>query len=66
MVVGALGLNLLFGGSVDFRFAWDTFSFVVNIGALFAIPSVIVASAMASRVRGLLQTQQLPDKGLAA
>ncbi len=43
MTAGVLGLNLLFGGTVDAQFIWFTFSQVVNWGALL---SLCVAAAM--------------------
>jgi hypothetical protein len=39
MTVGALGLNLLFGGTINSKLAWGVFNDVVNIGALLALPA---------------------------
>ncbi|MFQ6013947.1 MAG: M48 family metalloprotease [Anaerolineae bacterium] len=51
MTGGVLGLNLLFGGTIDFAFTWQTFSQVVNEGALLALPTALGVSALAGWVR---------------
>ncbi len=37
MTIGALGLNLLFGGTIDSFFVWLTFSQIVNGGAILGL-----------------------------
>jgi len=51
MTVGLLGLNLAFGGTVDLTFAWNTFSQVVNEGALLALPAAWVVAWLAELAR---------------
>ncbi len=51
MTAGTLGLNLLFGGTATADFIWQTFSLVVNGGALLALPIALVVSAIAGRIR---------------
>ncbi len=51
MTVGTLGLNLLFGGTVNPTFVWDVFSEVVNEGALLALPFALIVSALSGRIR---------------
>ncbi len=53
MAIGALGRNLLFGGTIDAALAWITFSHVVNEGALLALPVALSAFAFATRRRGV-------------
>jgi Zn-dependent protease with chaperone function len=50
MTVGILGLNLLFGGTLDPTFVWNVFSQVVNEGALLALPFVLIVSALSGRL----------------
>jgi hypothetical protein len=49
MAGGALGINLLLGGTIDPAFAWQTFSSMVNGGAVLALPAALAASALAGR-----------------
>jgi hypothetical protein len=51
MTLGLLGLNLLFGGSVDRALAWDTFGQVVHWGALLALLPAVGVSAIAAWMR---------------
>ncbi len=51
MVVGILGLNLLFGGTLDAFLAWTVFSLVVNGSAPLVLPAVTGMSAVAGWVR---------------
>jgi hypothetical protein len=51
MTVAMLGLNLAFGGTIDFGFAWQTFSLVVNGGALLALPIGLVVAGLAGWIR---------------
>jgi Zn-dependent protease with chaperone function len=51
MTAGTLGINLLFGGTASASFIWITFSFVINAGALLALPIVLGVSAIAHRIR---------------
>jgi Zn-dependent protease with chaperone function len=55
MILGVLDLNLLFGGTIDPFFTWQTFCFVVNGGALLALPITVGVSAVVGRTR---QTHQ--------
>jgi Zn-dependent protease with chaperone function len=41
--LGMLATNLLFGGTVDPSFAWQTYSMTVNLGTLLAIPAASLA-----------------------
>jgi Zn-dependent protease with chaperone function len=41
---GYLGINLLFGGTIDAAIAWNAYSQVVNVGAIAAIPVAALAS----------------------
>lgn len=50
MVVGILGLNLAFGGSIDPTIAWTTISLVVNGGALLSLPVAAVVSILKERL----------------
>jgi Zn-dependent protease with chaperone function len=45
---GILAINLLFGGSINFEFAWQTYSMTVNLGALLAIPAALMGSLIGS------------------
>ena len=49
MVLGMLDLNLLFGGTTDPFFIWQTFCFVVNGGALLALPITVGVSVVVGR-----------------
>jgi hypothetical protein len=51
MTVGLLTLNLVFGGTANPKFVWDTFSQIVNEGALLALPVAWVVSGLAELVR---------------
>jgi len=51
MTTGIFVLNILFGGTLSLQFAWNTFSQVVNEGALLALPVVWGVSALAGLVR---------------
>ena len=51
MTIGLLGLNLLFGGTVDRVFAWETFGQVVHWGALLALLPALGVSAIAAWLR---------------
>jgi Zn-dependent protease with chaperone function len=44
MWIGLLGLNLLFGGTLDPSFAWQTFWSIVAGGALITVPAALVGS----------------------
>lgn len=55
MTAGIVLLNILFGGTYTLPAAWNTFSQVVNEGALLALPAiwgVLVLSWLIQRVRG--------------
>jgi hypothetical protein len=49
MTIGVLGLNLLFGGSIDPTLAWGVFTLVVNSGVLLALPVGWGVSALLGR-----------------
>jgi hypothetical protein len=51
MTLGLLGLNLLFGGTVDRAYVWETFGQVVHWGALLALLPAVGVSAIAAWVR---------------
>ncbi len=51
MTLGVLDLNLLFGGRIDLSISWQTFCYVVNGGALLALPVAIGVSAVVARAR---------------
>jgi hypothetical protein len=51
MAVGLLGLNVAFGGGIGASFAWITFAFVLNGGALMALAISGSVSAAASWMR---------------
>lgn len=51
MTVGALGLNLLFGGNLTPTFVWDIFSEMVDVGVLLALPLALLASAVSAWFR---------------
>jgi hypothetical protein len=51
MTLGFLGINLLFGGTLDPTFAWNVFSQVVNEGALLALPCALAVSALSGWMR---------------
>jgi hypothetical protein len=53
MSVGILGLNLLFGGTIDLGFAWTVFHMALTGGALLALPSMLGASVLEGWVRRL-------------
>ena len=59
MTVGVLTLNLVFGGTVDLQFAWNTFSQVVNEGGLLAIPVAWIVAGFADLVRHIRNNQRL-------
>jgi hypothetical protein len=46
MAGGLLGLNLLFGGSIDLPFTWQVFSHVVNGGATLSLLVALVVVAV--------------------
>lgn len=50
ITVGILGLNLLYGGTLESRFVWNSFSMVINGGALLALTIVWLASLVAGIV----------------
>lgn len=50
IAAGILGLNLLFGGTLDPQFVWNTFSMVINGGALLALAVAWLASLFAGIV----------------
>jgi uncharacterized protein (DUF486 family) len=52
MAVGILAANLLFGGTIDLQFAWNTFCQVVNEGALLALPIAWAVASLAQLIRG--------------
>ena len=51
MTLGVLILNLAFGGTLDPQFVWNTFSQVVNEGALLALPVAWGVAWLAEFVR---------------
>jgi len=51
MTIAILGLNLAFGGTIDLGFAGQTYAFVVNGGALLALPLALAVAALAGWVR---------------
>jgi Zn-dependent protease with chaperone function len=51
ITLGVLDLNLLFGGGIDLSISWQTFCFVVNGGALLALPVAIGVSVVVARAR---------------
>lgn len=51
MTFGLLALNVLFGGTLNIQFVWDTFSQIVNEGALLSILVVWGVSALSKFVR---------------
>jgi Zn-dependent protease with chaperone function len=55
MTLGILDLNLLFGGTIDPFFTWQTFCIVVNGGALLAL---LVAGGMFAVVGWVPQTRR--------
>ena len=50
ITVGILGLNLLFGGTIDLQFIWNTFCSVVNGGAFLVLAIAWLASLFAEIV----------------
>jgi hypothetical protein len=44
-------LQKLFGGRADFSSIWETLSGMVNGGALLALPTALIALAIARRMR---------------
>jgi len=53
MTAAMFGLNLAFGGTFDLGDAWLTFAFVVNGGALLALPLALAIAALAGWIRRL-------------
>lgn len=51
MTLGNLGLNLLFGGTMNLTFVWYVFSQIVNDGALLALPFALAVSALSGWIR---------------
>jgi hypothetical protein len=51
MTIGAVGLNQLFGGKTDLPFIWLVLCYIVNDGALLALPVALSVSTIARRVR---------------
>jgi Zn-dependent protease with chaperone function len=58
MTLGVLDLNLLFGGTIEPFFTWQTFCLMVNGGALLALPIAVGVSAVVGKAR---QTQRRED-----
>jgi hypothetical protein len=51
MTVGILAINLLFGNIDTAGFIWTTFSFVINGGALLALPIALIVPVVVHRAR---------------
>lgn len=60
MAAALLALNLLFGGSLNWSFAWTTFGQVVNLGALAALFAALPVSAAVAWFRGLGEPEPRP------
>lgn len=50
MTLGVLLVNLLFGGTIDFQFAWNIFSQIVNWGALLALLVMVVVASTKHKI----------------
>ncbi len=60
MAAALLALNILFGGSLNWSFAWTTFGQVVNLGALAALAAGLPVSAAVAWIRGLGEPEPRP------
>jgi hypothetical protein len=54
MTIGFLGINILFGGGVDFSFIWLTLCSMVSVGALLILPTILIMPVMVYRMRKVL------------
>jgi Zn-dependent protease with chaperone function len=62
MTLGVLILNVVFGGRLEPQFVWNTFSQVVNEGALLALPVAWGISGLAELVRHIRGRSTLPPQ----
>ncbi len=51
MTVGIFGTNFLFGGTAPADFIWQTFCYVINGGALLALPITLIVSVIVHPTR---------------
>ncbi|MBD2683127.1 MULTISPECIES: M48 family metalloprotease [Nostoc] len=50
MTLGVLLVNLLFGGTINFQFAWNIFSQIVNWGALLALLAMLIVTSTLRKI----------------